>query len=206
MIRNLSRLSLFPATSAVAMLIVVALLSAPAMASSTVYKWTDDQGTVHLSTSKPAAGVKYETLKLGATSGQATRQSASGSSAGPGKSAPAASPAQVGQRSEILSGLKNRECVIALEALDRLTSGTAPTSAAELKRLKQTVDSNCSSDAARRREQEDMAAKLRIANGPECVAARNKLADMMAPGAQATRESRLAQQEFVDENCIAPVR
>lgn len=206
MIRNLSRLSLFPATSAVAMLIVVALLSAPAMASSTVYKWTDDQGTVHLSTSKPAAGVKYETLKLGATSGQATRQSASGSSAGPGKSAPAASPAQVGQRSEILSGLKNRECVIALEALDRLTSGTAPTSAAELKRLKQTVDSNCSSDAARRREQEDMAAKLRVANGPECVAARNKLADMMAPGAQATRESRLAQQEFVDENCIAPVR
>jgi hypothetical protein len=188
------------------MLIVVALLSAPAMASSTVYKWTDDQGTVHLSTSKPAAGVKYETLKLGATSGQATRQSASGSSAGPGKSAPAASPAQVGQRSEILSGLKNRECVIALEALDRLTSGTAPTSAAELKRLKQTVDSNCSSDAARRREQEDMAAKLRVANGPECVAARNKLADMMAPGAQATRESRLAQQEFVDENCIAPVR
>jgi hypothetical protein len=204
--RNLSRLSLLPATSAVAMLIVVALLSAPAMASSTVYKWTDDQGTVHLSTSKPAAGVKYETLKLGATSGQATRQSASGSSAGPGKSAPAASPAQVGQRSEILSGLKNRECVIALEALDRLTSGTAPTSAAELKRLKQTVDSNCSSDAARRREQEDMAAKLRVANGPECVAARNKLADMMAPGAQATRESRLAQQEFVDENCIAPVR
>jgi hypothetical protein len=51
-----------------------------------------------------------------------------------------------------------------------------------------------------------MAAKLRVANGPECVAARNKLADMMAPGAQATRESRLAQQEFVDENCIAPVR
>jgi hypothetical protein len=204
--RNLSRLSLLPATSAVAMLIVVALLSAPAMASSTVYKWTDDQGTVHLSTSKPAAGVKYETLKLGATSGQAARQSASGSSAGPGKSTPAASPAQVGQRSEILSGLKNRECVIALEALDRLTSGTAPTSAAELKRLKQTVDSNCSSDAARRREQEDMAAKLRVANGPECVAARNKLADMMAPGAQATRESRLAQQEFVDENCIAPVR
>ena len=188
------------------MLVVGALLSGPATASSTVYKWTDDQGTVHLSTTRPAAGVKYETLKLGTTSGQSTTQATRGGSASPGKSAPAATPAQVGQRSEVLSGLQNRECVIALEALDRLTSGTRPTSATELKRLKQTVDSNCSRDAARRRDQEDMAAKLRVANGPECVAARNNLADMMAPGAQATRESRQAQQAFVDQNCIAPVR
>jgi hypothetical protein len=187
------------------MLIVGALLSGPAMASSTVYKWTDDQGTVHLSTTRPAAGVKYETLKLDTASGQSSRQQAS-TSASAGKSTPAASPAQVGQRSEVLSGLQNRECVIALEALDRLTSGTRPTSAAELKRLKQTVDSNCSRDAARRRDQEDMAARLRVANGPECVAARNKLADMMAPGAQVTRESRQAQQAFVDENCMAPVQ
>jgi hypothetical protein len=187
------------------MLIVGALLSGPAMASSTVYKWTDDQGTVHLSTTRPAAGVKYETLKLDTASGQSSRPQAS-TGAGSGKSTPAATPAQVGQRSEVLSGLQNRECVIALEALDRLTSGTRPTSAAELTRLKQTVDRNCSKDAARRRDQEDMAAKLRVANGPECVAARNKLADMMAPGAQVSRESRQAQQAFVDDNCMAPVQ
>jgi hypothetical protein len=29
---------------------------------------------------------------------------------------------------------------------------------------------------------------------------------MMAPGAQVTRESRQAQQAFVDENCMAPVQ
>jgi hypothetical protein len=51
-----------------------------------------------------------------------------------------------------------------------------------------------------------MAAKLRIANGPECVAARNKLVEMMAPGSKAARESLQSQQAYVDEHCIAPVQ
>jgi len=106
----------------------------------------------------------------------------------------------------VLSSLRNRECVIALEALDRLTSGTKPTSTAELTRLKQTAEVNCSRDAAHRREQEEMAARLRVANGPECVAARNKLVEMTAPGSKATRESLQSQQAYVDEHCIAPVQ
>jgi len=203
---NSSRRSRQPATTAVAVLVIGALLCGPATASSTVYKWVDQSGTVHLSTTKPAAGVKYETLNLGSTSSKASKPASSGGSVAPGKPARAASPAQVAQRSEVLSSLQNRECVIALEALDRLTSGTKPTSATELTRLKQTTEVNCSRDAVRRREQEEMAAKLRVANGPECVAARNKLVEMMAPGSKATRESLQSQQAYVDEHCIAPVQ
>ena len=205
MSRSSSRHSRQSATSAVAVLIVGALLCGHATASSTVYKWVDQYGTVHLSTSKPAAGVKYETLNLGSMSSQPARPAAGGGSAS-GRPTPQASPAQVAQRSEVLSSLQNRECVIALEALERLTSGTKPTSATELTRLKQTADVNCSRDAARRREQETMAAKLRVANGPECVAARNKLVEMMAPGSKAPRESLQSQQAYVDEHCIAPVQ
>ena len=206
MSRNSSRRSRQPATTAVAVLFLGALLCGPATASSTVYKWVDQSGTVHLSTSKPAAGVKYETLNLGSTSSKASKPASSGGTVAPGRPAPTASPAQVAQRSEVLSSLQNRECVIALEALDRLTSGTKPTSATELTRLKQTTEVNCSRDAVRRREQEEMAAKLRVANGPECVAARNKLVEMMAPGSKATRESLQSQQAYVDEHCIAPVQ
>ena len=187
------------------MMLVGAMLCGHA-AASTVYKWVDESGTVHLSTTKPAAGVKYETLNLGSTSSKPSRPSSSGGTVAPGKAAQTASPAQVAQRSEVLSSLQNRECVIALEALDRLTSGTKPTSATELTRLKQTTEVNCSRDPARRREQESMAAKLRVANGPECVAARNKLVEMMAPGSKATRESLQAQQAYVDEHCVAPVQ
>ena len=51
-----------------------------------------------------------------------------------------------------------------------------------------------------------MAAKLRVASGPECVAARNRLADMTAPGSKASREQVQAQQAFVDGHCIPPVK
>jgi hypothetical protein len=203
--RNSSRRSRQPATSAVAVLVIGTMLCGHA-AASTVYKWVDESGTVHLSTSKPAAGVRYETLNLGSTSSKTSRPASAGGTVAPGKAAQAASPAQVAQRSEVLSSLQNRECVIALEALDRLTSGTKPTSATELTRLKQTAEVNCSRDPARRREQESMAAKLRVANGPECVAARNKLVEMMAPGSNATRDSLKSQQAYVDEHCVAPVQ
>ena len=187
-------------------LVLVGVLLVGHAAASTVYKWIDESGTVHLSTTKPPAGVRYETLNLGSTSSKASKPASSGGIVAPGKAAQAASPAQVAQRSEVLSSLQNRECVIALEALDRLTSGTKPTSATELTRLKQTAEVNCSRDAERRREQEEMAARLRVANGPKCVAARNKLVEMKAPGAKATRESLQSQQAYVDEHCIAPVQ
>lgn len=194
----------FPIRFLRAALLMVAVLAVPAHASSTVYKWVDDDGTVHLSTSKPPAGVTYQTLNLGSPARSGSKSAASGGSAG--SKAPAASPAQAAQRSEVLASLQNRECVIALEALDRLTSGGRPTNADEITRLKQTADLNCSKDPSRRREQEDMAAKLRVANGPECVTARNKLADMMAAGSKSTRDQVQAQQAFVDEHCIAPVQ
>jgi hypothetical protein len=51
-----------------------------------------------------------------------------------------------------------------------------------------------------------MAAKLRVANSPACVAARNQLADMMAPGTAPNREQLRTQQAFVDEHCTSPIR
>jgi hypothetical protein len=174
------------------------LAAAAVAGTATVYRWTDDSGVIHLSSSKPPAGVRYETLNVPTSSG--------GGSSGSRAQGAAASPAQVAQRSEVLASLRNRECVIALEALDRITSGTRPTDAAEINRLKQTVDANCSSDPTRRREQEDMAAQLRVANGPECTQARNELADMMSGRTKATAEQQRAQQAFVDGHCVPPVQ
>ena len=188
------------------LLAILGLVASPAGASSTVYKWVDEYGTVHLSTSKPPAGVQYQTLSLGSSTGHPSKAAASGGSASSKKTAPAATPAQVAKRSEVLASLQTRECVIALESLDRLTSGTKATSASELTRLKQTADRNCSSDPALCAEQEAMAAKLRVANGPECVAARNELADMMAPGARVSRDQLKVQQDFVDQHCVPPVQ
>lgn len=187
----------------------LALLAGVALAgsapASTIYKWVDQGGTMHLSSSKPPAGVKYETLQTASAPAGSRNASAKGASGGAAKT-PAASPAQAAGRSEVLASLRNRECVIALEALDRLTSGTQPTSPAEINRLKQTADANCSDDPARRREQEEMAEQLRVANGAECVKARNDLADMVAQRARATPEQLHAQQAFVDAHCISPVQ
>jgi hypothetical protein len=154
----------------------------------------DADGTLHLSSDKPPAGVKYERITVASSPSRPATKSTT------------AAPAQVAERSSVLSSLKNRECVIALEALDRVTSGTQPTSAAEIKRLQQTTELNCSSDPARRREQEAMAAKLRVANSPSCVQARNLLADMLVAGAKFPREQVRSQQQFVDEHCVPPVR
>jgi dephospho-CoA kinase len=76
----------------------------------------------------------------------------------------------------------------------------------DFKRLQQTADRNCSADPDKRREQEQMAAKLRVAKGDVCVDARNKLADMLEPGRRPTREQLKNQQEFIEAHCKAPVR
>lgn len=178
----------------------LAALAASA-ASTTIYKWTDADGTVHLSSTKPPAGVKYETRTVAASSSPPASSSRGGSA-----SRPSSSSTHAAERNEVLGSLRNRECVLALEQLDRLTSGDRATSATEIKRLKQTADANCSRDPTRRREQEDMAAKLRVANGPECLKARNELADMQAQRVKATPDQLRAQQAFVDEHCIPPVQ
>jgi hypothetical protein len=186
-----------PGRALLALLLCAAF--AASASTSTVYKWVDDKGTLHLSSSKPPAGVKYEVIDVRSSAGG----SKTGGGAGKGSTA---SPAQAAQRSDLLASLRNRECVIALEALDRLTSGTQPTSADEIARLKQTADANCSSDPARRREQEEMAAKLRVANSADCVKARNELADMAANRKKVAPEQLRAQQAFVEAHCIPPVQ
>ena len=192
---------------ALATLLTVLLATSTAFAQ--VYRWVDENGVIHLSSEKPPAGVKAERIDI-KTSGSSKRTSgSSGSPSSSGSNQPAprpASPEQIAGREQLLSQLKTRECVIALEALERKTGGAEPTSATEIKRLKQTAELNCSQDPVRRRQQEEMAAKLQVANSPSCVDARNKLGDMMAPGSSVPRDQLRAQQAFVDEHCTSPIR
>ena len=191
---------------AAALVVAATFVSSPAVAQ--VYRWVDDQGVTHLSSEKPPPGVKAERLDIGGSgkrTGTGTKPGSS-SQGGKGPTTAPASPEVLANRAELLGRLRTRECVIALEALDRKTSGTEPTSADEIRRLKQTAELNCSQDPALRRQQEDMAAKLRIASSPSCVQARNKLADMLAPGSGVPRDQLKTQQAFVDEHCTPPVR
>lgn len=192
---------------AVSAIVICAFLLAPVVGTAQVYRWVDEDGVTHLSSEKPPAGVKAERIDIpgaGKRSGSTAGGRSSGGSSHPAP--PPVSPAQVAEREDLLGQLKTRECVIALEALERKTSGAEPTSATEIKRLKQTADLNCSQDPGRRRQQEELAAKLRVANSPSCVAARNQLADLLAPGSTAPREQVRTQQAFVDEHCTSPVR
>jgi hypothetical protein len=192
---------------ALATLLTVLLATSTAFAQ--VYRWVDENGVIHLSSEKPPAGVKAERIDIKTSSSSKRTSGSSGSPSSSGSNQPAprpASPEQIAGREQLLSQLKTRECVIALEALERKTGGAEPTSAAEIKRLKQTAEINCSQDPVRRRQQEEMAAKLRVANSPSCVDARNKLGDMMAPGSSVPRDQVRAQQAFVDEHCTSPIR
>lgn len=196
----------------VAVAAIASVLLAPA-ALGQVYRWTDEDGVIHLSSSKPPPGVKAERIEMPGSkkrsstpSSSARASSSSSSRSGSGPATPPASAAQVAERDQLLGRLQTRECVIALESLDRKTDGAEPTSATEIRRLQQTAELNCSQDPARRRQQEAMAAKLRVANSPSCVEARNALADMMAPTSKAPREQVKSQQAFVDEHCVSPVR
>ena len=190
-------------------LLSFAIASFPPSVNAQVYRWVDENGVIHLSSEKPPAGLKAERIDI-KTSGSSKRPSAGAGAripSGSNQPAPkAASPEQIAGREQLLGQLKTRECVIALEALERKTGGAEPTSATEIKRLKQTADLNCSQDPVRRGQQEEMAAKLRVANSPSCVEARNKLSDMMAPGSNAPRDQVRAQQAFVDEHCTSPIR
>ena len=181
-----------------------------ALASSAVYRWVDATGITHLSSEKPAAGIKYERMLL-ATTGKSTslssgRTSYSAVSAPTGTRITAASVEQVARRNEMVTSLRTRECVVALESIDRMAKGGQAVEPSEFRRLQQTADQNCSTDPAVRQQQEDMAAKLRVAKGDVCVDARNKLADMLEPGRRPTRDQVKTQQEFIESHCTAPVR
>jgi len=171
--------------------------------AATVYRWVDEAGVIHITTDKPPAGVRAERLDLPTAKQKPASPTSSGASQA---KAPAVSPALAAERAEVLDSFKNRECVIALEELDRKTSASEPTSAAELKRLQQTVNGNCSANPEQRREQEDMAVRLRVANGPTCVEARSKLSQMLDGSAEVAKGAVRAQQQFVDEYCTPPVR
>ena len=186
------------------------LCVASGASASSVYKWVDASGITHLSSAKPPAGTKYERVVLAST-GSATatssrRASYGTASAATGTRTTAASAEQVSRRNEMVTSLRNRECVVALESIDRLAKGGQAVDPAEFSRLQQTADQNCSSDPVVRREQEDMAARLRVSKGDTCVDARNKLADMLEPGRRPTRDQLKTQQEFIESHCTAPVR
>lgn len=186
--------------------------------AANVYRWVDADGIVHLSSDKPPAGVRYETVSVSSKPGKsASRVPKSGGT--PAKATSAGSSAQLAResdrsvagpqaaaRAQVLATLGNRECVIALEGLDRLTSGAQATTAEELRRLQQTADANCSKEPSVRRTQEEMAAQLRVANSPVCAQARNRLWDMLEQGAKVAAAQLKAQQEFVDQRCTSPIR
>lgn len=186
---------------------VASLLATEAVAQ--IYRWVDADGVIHLSSEKPPPGVKAERLDIKTSSKRSTSSAGGGSSSYKPASAGATRPvsaAQVAERDAVLGSLRNRECVIALEALERKTGGSEPTTAAEIRRLKQTTELNCSQDPTRRREQERQAMQLRMANSPSCQQARERLADMMAPDAVAPRDQLRVQQAYVEEHCTPPVR
>jgi Domain of unknown function (DUF4124) len=195
----------------VAAVVLVVGFATSAHASSSVYRWVDASGVTHLSSEKPPAGIKYERVVLAATSnattsssGRANRNGAANATTG--TRVTTASAEQVARRNDIVTSLRTRECVVALESIDRMAKGGQAVEPSEFRRLQQTADQNCSSDPAVRRQQEDMAAKLRVARGDVCIGARNKLADMLEPGRRPSRDQLKTQQEFIESHCTAPVR
>jgi hypothetical protein len=196
-----------PAAAACAAVAAVGLLlgSAAVLASNSVYKWVDASGVTHLSSDKPPVGTPYERVTLATTKASSNRSGSTSSS--PTRVASAATtPEQASRRNEMVTSLQNRECVVALEAIDRMGKGGQAVDPTEFRRLQQTADQNCSKDPVQRGQQEEMAARLRVAKGDTCVDARNKLADMLAPGRKPSREQLKVQQEFIEAHCTAPVR
>lgn len=189
--------------------LLAAIVVVPTGALAQIYRWVDEEGVTHLSSERPPPGVKAERLDIPGTNKRSTsaaRASYSTGKASQSGGTASVPAAQVAAREALLGRLRNRECVIALEALERKTGGAEPTSATEIRRLKQTAQLNCSEDPVRRREQEQQAMQLRMANSPSCTQARDRLADMMEPDAATPRDQLRTQQAFVDEHCTVPVR
>jgi hypothetical protein len=186
-----------------ACVLVACVFGGPSSAAP-VYRWVDADGVTHLSSTKPPAGVRYERLNVAVGSG--TSRSASAVASPRPTRLAAVAPEQAARRNDAIGELQNRECVVALEAIDRLARGGKPVDPDEFRRLQQTADHTCSKDPATRQQQEAMAAKLRVSRGGTCIQARNELAEMLEPGRKPTRERLKAQQQFIEAHCEAPVR
>jgi hypothetical protein len=198
--------ALAPATALAASLLFALSASGPASAA-TVYKWVDANGITHLSQSKPPAGVAFERFSVGSLKTPGTAKSGAGSASKGNVRLASATPEQSARRNAVIEELQTRECVVALEAMDRLARSGKPVDPDEFKRLQQTSDRNCSQDPATRRQQEEMAAKYRVARSDECIQARNQLAEMLEPGRKPpTREQLKSQQLFIERHCESPVR
>ena len=179
----------------------------PALASSAIYKWVDTDGITHLSSDRPPPGVQFERMSVGSSGGSKASSPARSTSSTKGNvRLAAAAPEQVARRNAVVSELQNRECVVALEAMDRMARNGQPVEPGDFRRRQQTAELNCSKDPATRREQEEQAARLRVSKGDVCIDARNQLADMLAPGRRPAREQLKAQQEFIESHCRLPVR
>jgi len=194
-----------PARWAAVVVLILGVAATAAQASSAVYRWVDASGITHLSSEKPPAGIKYERVVLAST-GRSSSSSVHPAGPSTGARVTTASAAQVARRNDVVTTLRTRECVVALESIDRMAKGGQAVDAAEFRRLQQTADLNCSNDPVVRRQQEDMAVKLRVSKGDICIDARNELADMLEPGGRPSREQVKTQQEFIESHCTAPVR
>jgi hypothetical protein len=185
----------------------VGLWWAPSAVADSLYRWVDAEGVTHISSTRPAGDAKAERIEVGRTS-SAPRHSAAASATGARATGAAAkvTAQQAAEREALLAHLRERECVYALESLDRIASGKKPANPAERQRVQQTVDLNCSRQPQRRGEQQALAAKLRVANGSVCLDARNELAAMLEPGRRPQRLQLQTQQEFIEAHCTAPVR
>lgn len=195
-----------PARWASVVVLILGVAATAAQASSAVYRWVDASGITHLSSEKPPAGIKYERVVLASTGRASSSSSVHPAGPSTGARVTTASAAQVARRNDVVTTLRTRECVVALESIDRMAKGGQAVDAAEFRRLQQTADLNCSNDPVVRRQQEDMAVKLRVSKGDICVDARNELADMLEPGRRPSREQVKTQQEFIESHCTAPVR
>jgi len=195
-----------PARWAAVVVLILGVAATAAHASSAVYRWVDASGITHLSSEKPPAGIKYERVVLASTGRASSSSSVHPAGPSTGARVTTASAAQVARRNDVVTTLRTRECVVALESIDRMAKGGQAVDAAEFRRLQQTADLNCSNDPVVRRQQEDMAVKLRVSKGDICVDARNELADMLEPGRRPSREQVKRQQEFIESHCTAPVR
>ena len=175
-------------------------------AAAAVYKWIDASGVTHLSSEKPPAGVKFERLSVASTRSSSGSGNSGTNSMTSSTRVSATTPAQTARRNDTVNTLRTRECVMALETLDRLARDGQAVEPAEFTRLQQTADRNCSKDPAERRQQEEQAARLRVSRGDTCVAARDKLAAMLDGTQRPSREQLQTQQEFIESHCTAPVR
>lgn len=72
---------------------------------------------------------------------------------------------------------------------------------AEVERLERLAEQDCSTDPARRQAQAASASKLVVALGPDCAAARERLATLERPDSRSSPDTVERQRQYVAENC-----